>query len=61
MLGHLTDPKYGEEYDRWLAISFSVYHATDSCGYEAWDAWCQRCPTTMPEENLYKVGSAAST
>jgi hypothetical protein len=53
MLGYLTDPKYGE-YDCWLRLSIAVWHATDSMGFEIWDAWCQQLPGYDAEENAKK-------
>jgi hypothetical protein len=51
MLGHLTDPKFGNNFDLWRAIGFAVYHATDSMGYEIWDSWCRRLPNYDASEN----------
>jgi Primase C terminal 2 (PriCT-2) len=58
MLGHLTDPKFGE-YDTWLRISFAVHHATDSQGLEIWDNWCAQLPgydTGLNEEKWNGFG-----
>ncbi len=53
MLSHLTDPEFGD-YELWLKISFAVYRATDSMGFEIWDAWCQRLPGYNAAENTKK-------
>jgi hypothetical protein len=50
MLSYLAGACYGE-YDEWLRISFAVYDATDSTGFEIWDKWCQGLPGYDAAEN----------
>jgi hypothetical protein len=57
MLDHLTDPQFGTNYDLWLKISIAVYRATDTMGFEIWDAWCRALPGYDAAENLYKWNS----
>jgi Primase C terminal 2 (PriCT-2)/Protein of unknown function (DUF3987) len=56
ILSYLTAPKYGD-YDEWLRISFAVYEATDSTGFEIWDKWCQTLPGYNAAENSAKWGA----
>ncbi len=59
MLGHLTDPEFGE-YEVWLRITFAVHHASDGKGFDLWDDWCKKLPGYDSDENAYKWTSIHS-
>jgi Primase C terminal 2 (PriCT-2) len=59
MLQFLTDPMFGEYDTYWLPLSFSIYRATDSMGFDIWDDWCQKLPNYNAAENYAKWHNGA--